>query len=85
VEAEVPDARLRQSTFIGDELRIQQIMANFCWNSVKFTNKGGSVRISVEGQAGTEPDTMRLFLKVSDPMQPHISALPHSTIFCYTH
>jgi signal transduction histidine kinase len=63
VDAELADERLRDMKFLGDEVRIQQILANFCWNSVKFTSQGG-LRIEVEAEPGSRPGLMRLFWKV---------------------
>jgi len=65
LDAEVRDPKLRGTRFLGDEVRIQQILANFCWNSVKFTAEGG-LRIEVEAEKGSAPGLMRLFWKVID-------------------
>ena len=49
----------------GDEGRIQQVLANFCWNSVKFTSTGG-IKILVESEPSERPEHLRLFFKVVD-------------------
>ena len=49
----------------GDEGRIQQVLANFCWNSVKFTATGG-IKILVESEPSEKEGSLRLFFKVVD-------------------
>nr|AKT76089.1 phytochrome [Tetraselmis cordiformis] len=49
----------------GDEGRIQQVLANFCWNSVKFTSNGG-VKILVESEPSEKTGFLRVFFKVVD-------------------
>eukprot|EP00951_Prasinocladus_malaysianus_P023555 scaffold200839_cov23-Prasinocladus_malaysianus.AAC.1 len=60
----VEPPKLNETCFLGDEVRIKQILTNFCWNSVKFTNKGG-VKLVVSAEA-CRPGFMRLFWKVTD-------------------
>lgn len=50
--------------YVGDPLRIQQLLTNLLANAVKFTDKGG-IDISV-GVADIWADRTRLVLKVSD-------------------
>ena len=64
LECEV-SPELADVTLNGDEGRIQQVLANFCWNSVKFTNRGG-VRVLVESEPGEQPGFLRIFFKVVD-------------------
>uniref|UniRef100_A0A061RT08 histidine kinase n=1 Tax=Tetraselmis sp. GSL018 TaxID=582737 RepID=A0A061RT08_9CHLO len=65
LKSEVDPPELADMHFLGDEGRIQQILANFCWNSVKFTSKGG-ITMTVEAEEGATPDRRRLFWKVID-------------------
>nr|AIS82727.1 phytochrome [Tetraselmis astigmatica] len=64
LETQLDPPELGSMMFVGDAGRIQQILANFCWNSVKFTTEG-FVRIVVQGEA-IGNDSMRLFWKVVD-------------------
>ena len=64
LECEV-SPELGDVTLNGDEGRIQQILANFCWNSVKFSNTGG-IKILVESEPGEQPGFLRVFFKVVD-------------------
>lgn len=65
LDFELDPPELGSIWFLGDEGRIQQILSNFCWNSVKFTSEGG-VRIVVEAEDGEHPGTKRVFWKVID-------------------
>ncbi len=54
-------------SFLGDACRVQQILANFCWNSIKFTAEGSiTIRVETEpaGPGGTGPP--RVFFRVID-------------------
>lgn len=47
--------------FIGDKMRIQQVLTNLLSNACKFTDKGGVVRLEVEEQEPTEDCTALKF------------------------
>lgn len=56
----------------GDALRLHQVLSNLIGNSIKFTPKGGHVRVTLRQQAG------RAELVVSDTGQGiSVAALPH--------
>ena len=67
VECIIDDPELRDMMLLGDTLRIQQILANFCWNSVKFTSEG-SITISVELDSSvvTKPGFKHFVFEVAD-------------------
>ena len=65
LETEVDPPELALTEFMGDAGRIQQILANFCWNSVKFTTEG-FVRIVVHGEPAEEEDVTNLTWEVID-------------------
>ena len=67
VECIINDPELRVMKVLGDTLRIQQILANFCWNSVKFTSEG-SITVSLECDPSrvTEPGFKHFIFKVAD-------------------
>ncbi|MEA4854599.1 MAG: response regulator [Christensenella sp.] len=53
-KGQVFDVMLRDidcDSFIGDDLRIRQVLLNFLSNSVKFTPKDGSIKLSVRQMA----------------------------------
>ncbi len=50
---------------IGDELHLRQVLINILGNSVKFTNDGGSIRLSVS-ETGWEDGTVRLRFVMED-------------------
>jgi CheY-like chemotaxis protein len=60
VEGEGADAQ-----YMGDELRLTQVITNLMSNAVKFTPEGGSVTLSVE-EAAKEADFSVLRFAVSD-------------------
>ena len=63
----INDPDLRSATLLGDKLRIRQLLANFCWNSLKCTSDGG-IEISVDcGPClATKPGFKRFCFKVTD-------------------
>ena len=67
VECIIDDPELRVMKVLGDTLRIQQILANFCWNSVKFTSEG-SITVSLECDPSrvTKPGFKHFIFKVAD-------------------
>ena len=68
VRAQISDAITAGGAFTGDSCRIQQILANFAWNAMKFTEEGGLV-ISVDAVPDPEAldaGTHRVFFKCID-------------------
>lgn len=51
--------------YMGDPLRIHQILMNLLSNAVKFTDKG-SIEIDIMGMPGSAPDMVDVSIKVSD-------------------
>ncbi|MDO5562403.1 MAG: transporter substrate-binding domain-containing protein, partial [Synergistaceae bacterium] len=51
--------------FVGDQMRVNQILANLLSNAVKFTPKGGRVKLTVS-QPETTESTARVHFEVTD-------------------
>ncbi len=52
-------------TLVGDALRLEQVLVNLCTNAVKFSQQG-EVIVTVEPEAATATDTVRLRFTVKD-------------------
>lgn len=59
------DIRLTHSLFVGDELRIQQILVNLLSNAIKYSHDGGKVKLTVR-EEGMEEDMAVLYFAVED-------------------
>ena len=54
-----------EESYIGDELKLQQVLINILGNAVKFTPKGGRIRFLVE-QLSSEGTNARLQFTIAD-------------------
>ena len=59
------DIRLTHSLFVGDELRIQQILVNLLSNAIKYSHNGGRVKLTVR-EEGMEEEKAKLYFAVQD-------------------
>jgi signal transduction histidine kinase/PleD family two-component response regulator/PAS domain-containing protein len=61
----VQDIQLTDNYFVGDEMRISQVMINLLGNAVKFTDINGRVDLRIRDDAEDEKGA-RIFFSVSD-------------------
>lgn len=47
------ECNLEDTCFIGDKMRLQQVLTNLLSNACKFTDCGGSIRLAIEEQSRT--------------------------------
>ncbi len=67
IHLEVSMADFPYDELIGDELRLNQIGINLLTNAVKYTNPGGTIRISVEeGDVEPEKQSACLIYRIAD-------------------
>lgn len=57
---------IKHRYIIGDETKIKEILLNVISNSVKYTNRGGRIDISVREMSGTTPETAIYKVVVAD-------------------
>ena len=65
VDYEVIFEGLTEEWFVGDQMRVNQIMTNLLSNAVKFTPAGGRVKLTIR-QTEADEKTARIDLEVSD-------------------
>lgn len=60
------DSDIKHRYITGDETKIKEILLNVISNSVKYTNRGGRIDISVREMSGTTPETAIYKVVVAD-------------------
>ncbi len=65
VELEVVFDNLTEEWYIGDQVRVNQILTNLLSNAVKFTPEGGKVRLTIH-LAGSDEKTAHIHFSVAD-------------------
>lgn len=65
-ELAVEASQVEHRAFIGDPVRITQVLLNLLSNAVKYTPEGGSIRFVVEELEQTNPTFARLRFNVAD-------------------
>ena len=61
VHFQVVTEGLLQESYIGDELKLNQILINLLGNAIKFTNPGGSVELSIAEGKHADKSTELIF------------------------
>ena len=59
------ESDLRGEVYLGDNIRLRQVILNLLSNAFKFTPEGGTVRLCVEGDSDTDTERT-LTVKVID-------------------
>ncbi|MEG2189674.1 MAG: ATP-binding protein, partial [Christensenella sp.] len=54
-----------ENCYMGDSVRLQQILINILTNAVKFTPKGGTVRLDIS-QVDSDEKTANICFEISD-------------------
>lgn len=70
-------AKNAATAYKGDPLKLQQVLVNILGNSVKFTNKGGSVKLQIQEDARYEGHAMLSFIVEDTGIGISSDFLPH--------
>ena len=61
----IEDINIKHEWFIGDELRLNQVLVNFLSNAIKYCNKDGNIKLIVSEQV-IENSNVQLAFAVQD-------------------
>ena len=63
---EVKTTGIEHDIFIGDRIRITDVLMNLLNNAVQYTPEGGEISLTVTGRADDDPDYSEIFFEIRD-------------------